>query len=84
MRLDEQFNDAQARVKTLPSQSNSVLLDLYALFKQASDGDATGTRPGMMDMRGRAKYDARAGRKGMTKEEAKKAYVELVNRLGRG
>jgi len=82
MTPDEAFVDAQARVKTLGERpSNDVLLDLYALYKQGSEGDVHGKRPGMLDMVGRAKYDAWAKRKGMSKDDAKAAYVKLVDEL---
>ena len=53
-------------------------LALYALFKQATSGDVSGSRPGMLDLRGRAKYDAWAKHKGMTKDAAMQAYIDLV------
>ena len=82
MSIDAKFQDALVRVKRLPNQSNQSLLDLYSLYKQATDGDVSGKRPGMLDMKGRAKYDAWEKRKGMTKDQAKEAYVALVDRLG--
>lgn len=82
MSLDEQFKSAAERVKTLTSRpSNEDLLELYALFKQGSDGDVTGSRPGMFDLKGRAKYDAWASKKGTGKDAARTAYVALVDRL---
>jgi len=79
---DEKFAEAQQRVNTLPTRpDNMELLELYALFKQGSAGDVTGKRPGMMDFKGRAKYDAWNGKKGMSSEDAKDAYVALVDRL---
>lgn len=78
----EQFADAQARVKTLSAApDNDTLLELYALFKQATVGDATGSRPGMMDFKGRAKFDAWSKKKGTATEAAMAAYVALVDRL---
>ena len=59
--------------------SNDVLLQLYALFKQATAGDVEGKRPGFTDMVGRAKYDAWAAIKGTTGDDAMTRYVELVN-----
>ncbi len=60
--LKAQFEQAQKDVKTLTKKpSNDDLLTLYSLFKQGSSGDVTGSRPGMLDMVGRAKYDAWAG-----------------------
>ncbi len=80
--LEEQFTQAQSRVKTLSKRpSNTDLLELYALYKQGTVGDVTGKRPGMFDLTGRAKYDAWAGKKGMDKDAARKAYVALVDRL---
>lgn len=82
MSLEDEFNEAQNRVKTLSSTpSNDKLLELYSLFKQGSVGDVQGKRPGMLDIKGRAKYDAWAGRKGMSKDDAMKAYVALVDDL---
>ena len=81
MELDERFEDASKRVKTLPNQPNDVLLNLYGLFKQATAGDVTGKRPGMLDLRGRAKYDAWASRKGMTQDKAKEEYISYVDSL---
>ena len=76
------FEQAQIDVKTLTSRpSNNDMLFLYAHFKQGSVGDATGKRPGMMDMVGRAKYDAWAKLKGTSKEQAMQLYVDKVQAL---
>lgn len=78
----EAFEDAQKRVKTLTAvPSNDALLELYALFKQATVGDVTGSRPGMLDFKGRAKFDAWAKKKGTAKDAAMSAYVAVVDRL---
>jgi diazepam-binding inhibitor (GABA receptor modulating acyl-CoA-binding protein) len=65
------------------SQAPSIddLLELYALFKQATAGDVSGSRPGMMDFKGRAKFDAWTKKKGTGKDAAMEAYVALVDRL---
>lgn len=82
MATEEEFEAAADRVQQLPKKpSNDELLELYSLFKQATVGDVTGKRPGMLDMRGRAKYDAWAKRKGMSPEDARAAYVKVVDRL---
>lgn len=82
MTLLERFADAQVRVKTLTqAPSTGELLELYALYKQGSVGDVEGKRPGMLDVKGRAKWDAWAGKKGQTREQAMDAYVALVDRL---
>jgi acyl-CoA-binding protein len=78
----DKFDEAKARVEKLPKRpSNDQLLDLYAFYKQATEGDVSGSRPGMLDLKGRAKYDAWAKRKGLSKEEAMKKYVALVDKL---
>lgn len=80
--LDQQFDQASRDVKTLSSRpSNDDLLALYALFKQATEGDVTGKRPGFTDFKGRAKFDAWGQRRGMGSDDAKQAYVDLVARL---
>jgi carboxylesterase len=80
--LDAQFDEATAASKLLrKAPDNDTLLALYSLFKQASVGDAKGDRPGALDMVNRAKHDAWAQRKGMSRDDAMKAYVELVGKL---
>lgn len=78
--LSARFTEAQARIKPKTGLGNDVLLELYALFKQATVGDVTGSRPGMLDLRGRAKYDAWAARRGMTADAAMTAYIAVVDR----
>jgi acyl-CoA-binding protein len=87
MSPNDPFSDAQERVKKLSKRpSNSELLDLYGLYKQATEGDAKGSRPGLLDPKGRAKFDAWTGRKGTVTADAKARYValvaELVKKLG--
>jgi acyl-CoA-binding protein len=82
MTLQEKFDDAQKRVKTLASAPDSdTLLELYAFFKQGTVGDVQGSRPGMMDFKGRAKFDAWAKKKGTAKDAAMESYVKLVDSL---
>lgn len=81
--LAQRFAEAQARIKQVTSLGNDVLLELYGLYKQATAGDASGNRPGMLDVRGRAKYDAWAARKGMTGDAATTAYIAVVDRATR-
>ena len=76
------FEQAQQDVKTLTRRpDNNDLLFLYAHFKQGSEGDARGKRPGMLDMVGRAKYDAWAKLKGTDREQAMQRYIDKVNAL---
>jgi acyl-CoA-binding protein len=82
MTLQERFADAQTRVKSLTqAPSTAELLELYALYKQGSVGEVDGKRPGMLDIKGRAKWDAWNGKKGLGREQAMEAYVALVDRL---
>ena len=81
--LKKKFDDAAAAVKKLKEDpGNDAKLQLYALFKQGAEGDVAGKRPGFTDMIGRAKYDAWAKAKGLSKDEAMKKYVDLVKSLG--
>ncbi|MGF6275710.1 diazepam-binding inhibitor (GABA receptor modulating acyl-CoA-binding protein) [Massilia sp. UYP11] len=82
MSLQEQFNQAQIDSKNLSERpDNMTLLKIYALFKQGSSGDVSGERPGMTDFVARAKYDAWAGLKGTSQEEAQQQYVDLIDEL---
>lgn len=82
MELDNQFHQAVNRSKVLTKRpSNEELLTLYALFKQVTEGDVAGERPGGFDFKAIAKYDAWAEKKGMPKEEAQKEYISLVEKL---
>ena len=80
--LKTQFEAASGDAKNLSKRpDNDTLLKMYALYKQGTDGDVTGKRPGMTDFKGRAKYDAWAKIKGQGKEAAMQEYVDLVNGL---
>jgi diazepam-binding inhibitor (GABA receptor modulating acyl-CoA-binding protein) len=82
MTLQAEFEQAQADSKNLPERpDNMTLLKIYALFKQATAGDAAGERPGMTDMIGRAKWDAWDGLKGTSREAAMKQYIDLIGEL---
>ncbi len=80
--LDARFAAAAEASKTLPARpDNDTLLKLYSLYKQASVGDVEGSRPGFMDPVGRAKFDAWEKLEGMSAEDAKNAYIDLVDSL---
>lgn len=82
MALVDDFSAAQTRVKQLSrTPASDELLELYALYKQGTSGDVSGERPGMLDFKGRAKFDAWAARKGISAEQAMTAYVTLVDKL---
>ncbi len=77
-----QFDKAVADSKNLPEKpDNMTLLQIYALYKQASGGDVDGKRPGFTDMVGRAKWDAWNGLKGKSADEAMQEYVDLIESL---
>ncbi|GAA6527196.1 acyl-CoA-binding protein [Intrasporangium sp. DVR] len=77
-----EFESAVASVKGLTEDpGNDVKLKLYALYKQATDGDVTGKRPGFTDFVGRAKYDAWAKLSGTSREDAEAQYVAIVQDL---
>ncbi|MDH5580512.1 MAG: acyl-CoA-binding protein [Bdellovibrionales bacterium] len=82
MTLENDFITCSEKVKNLKKRpSNDELLELYALFKQAKEGDVQGKRPGMLDLKGRAKYDTWAKFKGMESQKAMESYVALVKNL---
>jgi acyl-CoA-binding protein len=76
------FDTAVAASKQLPEKpDNMTLLKIYSLYKQATEGDVEGKRPGFTDMVGRAKYDAWAAVKGKSKDDAMQEYVDLIESL---
>ena len=80
--LKAAFDQAVADSKNLPERpDNMTLLKIYALFKQGSQGDVEGERPGFTDFVARAKYDAWAELKGQTTEQAQQAYIDLIESL---
>jgi diazepam-binding inhibitor (GABA receptor modulating acyl-CoA-binding protein) len=77
--LRAQFEAAAQAAQNMPRRpDNETLLRIYALYKQATAGDATGTRPGFTDFVGRAKHDAWAKLKGIGKDQAMRDYIALV------
>jgi len=82
--IRKQFDDAAAAIlKAKKDQGNDMKLRLYAHFKQATEGDVKGEKPGFTDFVNRAKYEAWAKLKGTAPEEAMKAYIKLVERVTR-
>ena len=80
--LKAKFDKAVAESKTLPEKpDNATLLQIYALYKQATAGDVDGKRPGFTDMVGRAKWDAWNELKGKDAKSAMKEYVDLIESL---
>ena len=81
MAIEDDFARAQQDIKSASSVGTSELLKLYGLFKQGTLGDASGKRPGMLDVKGRAKFDAWSELKGTSKEDAMAGYVAFVAKL---
>ena len=82
--LKKQFEKATKDVTNAKSDpGNDMKLRLYAHFKQSTDGDVAGEKPGFTDFVGRAKYDAWAKLKGVSKVDAMTAYIKLVDRVMR-
>lgn len=80
--LEKLFSKAAADAKQLPDRpDNETMLKLYSLFKQGSEGDVSGEKPGFFDFVATAKYEAWENLSGMEPDEAKQKYVDLVNRL---
>jgi diazepam-binding inhibitor (GABA receptor modulator, acyl-CoA-binding protein) len=82
MSLQVRFEKAMDDSKNLPERpDNMTLLKIYALFKQATAGNAGGDRPGFTDMVGRAKYDAWHALQGMSTDDAMQQYADLIAEL---
>jgi len=80
--LEQKFNESAEKVKTFTKRpSDDELLELYALFKQATAGDNETPKPGMLDFKGKAKWQAWTDKKGTAKEEARQQYVNLAESL---
>jgi len=81
--LQSQFDQAFLDITRLPRRpDNDTLLRIYALYKQAAEGDIRGAKPGFFDFIGTAKYEAWARLDGLSREQAMQAYVDLVRSLG--
>lgn len=82
MSIQEDFESAVKRTDQLTERpSNDVLLKMYALYKQATEGDVSGERPGGFDFKAIAKYNAWEELKGTDAESAKNQYISLVSGL---
>ena len=80
--LAKEFAAAAEASKQLPKRpDNDTLLKIYSLYKQATVGDVAGEAPGAFDFVGRAKYDAWKAIKGMSKDDAMRAYVQVIRGL---
>jgi len=82
MDLTQQFEQAVADSKNLTDRpSNETLLQLYSLYKQATEGDVNGDAPTMFDFVAKAKYEAWSSLQGKSKEAAQQEYISLIQKL---
>jgi pimeloyl-ACP methyl ester carboxylesterase/acyl-CoA-binding protein len=84
--LRQRFEQVVAKVRSAPPDgpfkpSNELKLKMYALYRQATDGDVQGKRPGMLDIVARYKYDAWAMARGLSADEAMRKYIEEVEKV---
>lgn len=80
--LQQNFEAAAANSKNLSERpDNATMLKIYALYKQASVGDNTDKKPGFSDMVGRVKWDAWNALKGISGDEARQQYIDLIESL---
>ena len=80
--LKQEFEQATKDIKGLTERpDNDTMLRLYALYKQGSEGDVKGDKPGFFDFIGAAKYEAWEKLQGTPGEQAMKKYVDLVKKL---
>ncbi len=81
--LKNRFAEAAKSIKQLAERpNNDTLLKLYALYKQGTNGDVYGPKPGFFDFVGTAKYAAWAKLRSMHRDEARQQYIKLVQELG--
>ena len=82
--LKKKFEAASASVlKAKKDPGNDMKLKLYAHYKQATEGDVAGDKPGFTDFVNRAKYEAWAKLKGTAAEKAMQDYIKLAERVSR-
>lgn len=80
--LNDAFAQAQQDAQNLPERpDNATLLRLYALYKQATEGDISAPKPGFFDFVGTAKHEAWSQLKGTSSTDAMQQYVDLVQQL---
>ena len=81
--INSRFEQAGIAAKSLPERpDNDTMLQLYALYKQGSAGDVSGSKPGFFDFVATAKYEAWEKIKGLSPDDAKNQYIDFVQNLG--
>ena len=83
MALQDIFNQAVINSKTLSEKpDNETLLQLYALYKQGTEGEVTEEYSGgPFDFVAKFKYQAWEKLKGISKDAAMQQYINLVEKL---
>ncbi|XP_043252754.1 putative acyl-CoA-binding protein [Colletes gigas] len=82
MSVNEKFQTAVDGVKLLTKRpTDQEFLELYGLYKQATEGNVNTSRPGMLELKAKAKWDAWKSKEDMSQNDAKEAYVKLVEKL---
>ncbi|CBL44497.1 Acyl-CoA-binding protein [gamma proteobacterium HdN1] len=82
--LKEKFEATVKMIQTAEGDfkpSNELKLEMYALFKQATEGDVNGKKPGLTDFIGRMKYSAWENLKGTSKDKAMQTYIDKVETI---
>jgi acyl-CoA-binding protein len=80
--LNSRFEAAQANSRLLSERpDNPTLLKIYGLFKQATEGDNAAKRPSFSDVVGRAKWEAWSAHKGLSGDDARQKYIDLIESL---
>ena len=80
--LQTAFEAAVAASRELTQRPDNVtLLKIYALYKQATQGDNAEKKPGFSDLVGRAKWDAWEKVKGTSADDAMQQYIDLIQSL---
>ncbi|KAK6460983.1 acyl-CoA-binding protein [Scheffersomyces coipomensis] len=78
----QEFTEKAEAVQNLTTRPNDdELLSLYGLYKQATVGDNTTTKPGIFDLKGRYKWQAWKDLEGTSQEDAETQYIELATSL---
>lgn len=79
--LNDDFQKAAKEIQSLTKLDNTVLLELYSYYKQATIGDNKTSQPSFLDFKGQAKWSAWNERKGMKKETVQVKYIKLVAKI---
>ena len=83
--MEQEFSAALVYIKdwkNLPLPiNNEQKLDLYALFKQSTEGSPKGLPPSRLKIAEREKFLAWKSKENLTKEQAMQEYVSILTKL---